>query len=462
MRIEKDSLGEKEIKKEAFYGVQTVRAVENFNITNIIADKSLAYAISKIKKAAALANCDRNKITKEVCDALVKSADEIIAGKFDQYIITDTIQGGAGTSFNMNINEIMANRANQLLGGELGVYDLVHPNDHANLAQSTNDVVPTAIKIALFQKLEGLQFEIKKLSDLLITKENKYHNDIKTGRTHLQDAVPIRIGQVFNAWNTMVNRDYQRIEVVKQNLLKTNMGGTAVGTAANSSLNYIKLVHKYLKQETGLDLVASDDMIDTTRNADIFLEVSSVLRLFAVNISKTASDIRLMASGPKTGFSEIILAPKQPGSSIMPAKVNPVIPEVLNQIAFKIIGNDLTVLKGVEAGQLELNVFLPVVQTALFESIKIATNGIITFRENAIKEMEFDRDRCLELLNNSACFSTALLPKFGYEESGKIVKEAFKRRITIFELLQVDYGLTSQELDLLFDPKLTTSPSFDK
>ena len=458
-RDEYDSLGTIKVCKNAYYGAQTKRAYNNFVITKRKPSKEFNYAIVKVKQAAIEANYISGILSKLERDAMMEACSEIIKGMYDDMFITDTIQGGAGTSFNMNVNEVIANRANEILGGTLGSYDIIHPNDHVNLSQSTNDVIPTAIKVALVYELTALKGELRKLRDSYKSKELEFDSVIKMGRTHLQDAVPIKLGQEFGAFAASVTRDVKRIDQVIVDLQSTNLGATAVGTGINSSVTYINNVVDQLNIFTGLEFRKALNYVDETRNADIYMEVSSCLKMLAANTSKVCNDLRIMASGPNTGFGEIILPQRQPGSSIMPGKVNPVVPEVVNQICFKVYGSDLTVSKAVEAGQLELNVFLPVVQTELFESINLLKNGSRTLRLLAIDGILANREYCLETLEKSAGLATALAPIIGYERASVVAKRAVKERISIKDLVRSEGLLTEEEIELVLDVNKMTRPN---
>ena len=379
---------------------------------------------------------------------MIKAADEIIAGGFRDQFITDVIQGGAGTSMNMNMNEVIANRANEILGGELGKYDRCHPNDHVNYGQSTNDVVPTAGKLTVQFMIKDLLVSLQELFDTLQAKGDEFDHVIKMGRTHLQDAVPIRLGQEFRAFSGPVARDIKRIKGAVEELTYVNMGATAVGTGINADVNYVGNVVRILSEVSGFDFKQSPDLVDGTRNLDSF----------AVNLSKTANDLRLMASGPKAGLAEISLPQQQPGSSIMPGKVNPVIPEVLNQVCFQIFGNDITIVKAAEAGQLELNVFEPVLFFNLFQSIEILKNGINTFIENCLKGITAQEENCKGWVDRSVGIITALNPHIGYKNAAEIAKLSIKTGTPVAQIV-LERGLLSKEdLDIILNPFEMTKP----
>ena len=360
-RLEHDSIGEKEVPIDAYYGVQTLRAHENFNITGLKMHPELIVSVAQIKKAAAITNFEVGELSKERASAIVKACDEIIDGKLHDQFIVDPIQGGAGTSLNMNANEVSANRAIEILGGTKGDYSIVNPNDHVNFGQSTNDVFPSCGKMAALTLLRRAQIQLKRLEKALLEKSDEFDAVIKMGRTQLQDAVPIRLGQEFHAYASAIGRDIRRFDNAKEEIRSLNMGGTAIGTGLNADTTYFHRVVKNMSTITGEELVQSYDTIDATQNLDSYAMVSGIVKSCAVNLSKMCNDLRLMSSGPRTGFCEINLPAKQNGSSIMPGKINPVIPEVVNQVAFNIIGNDVTITMAAEAGQLELNAFEPII-----------------------------------------------------------------------------------------------------
>ena len=457
-RKETDSVGEKEVPKDAYYGVQSLRAAENFKITNLKIHPELIKALAMVKKAAASANMEIGLLNKEIGDAIIKAADEVIEGSLHDQFIVDAVQGGAGTSINMNMNEVLANRAIEILGDEKGNYRRVHPNNHVNMGQSTNDVVPTAIRIAVINLKRGALEQLNNLHKALLDKAEEFDDVIKMGRTQLQDAIPIRLGQEFSAYASAIKRDIKRIEQNIDDLKVVNLGATAIGTGLNADQEYVENVTNFLSDITGLDFIQAEDLIDATQNVDPLVEVSSALKTCAVNLSKMANDLRLMASGPRTGINEIDLPAVQPGSSIMPGKVNPVIPEVVNQISFQIMGNDTTITMAAEAGQLELNVMLPVLVYNLFQSITMLKNGVETFTENAIKGLEANRDRCEGLLENSVGIITAINPHVGYEVAARIAKKALKTGKPVREIILEEGVLTEDELDKILNPYEMTEP----
>lgn len=390
---------------------------------------------------------------RELSNAIIKACDEIYDGKyFDQFII-DPIQGGAGTSMNMNINEIIANRANEILGYEKGEYYPVHPNDHVNMGQSTNDVIPTAASITAYKLLVKCIKNIKVLESALNEKAKEFTDIIKMGRTEMQDAVPISLGSEFKAFSLAIGRDANRLENVKDSLLTVNLGGTAVGTGITATKGYIKEVTKVLKELFGEDINQSEDLIDGTQNLDKYADISSQLKVCAVNLSKISGDLILMSSGPRTGFGEIKLPSKQNGSSIMPGKVNPVMPEVMKQIAFQIMGNDLTITMATQSGQLELNAFYPIIMHNIYESIIILTNGIETFVENCIKGIEANEIRCNDLVNGSIGIVTALAPVLGYEKAAYIAKKALNTERYVKDVAIEECGMQENEVSKILNIK---------
>lgn len=456
-RLERDSLGEVEVPIDALYGVQTVRATRNFPITYLKTHPMMIRSLGMIKKACALANHECGHLDDERMKYITVACDEVIAGKLDQWFITDVIQGGAGTSTNMNANEVIANRAAQLAGKSIGTYDYIHPNDHVNFGQSTNDVFPTAGKLTCLFLIEGLLEELMLLQESLLDKSIEFNDVIKLGRTHLQDAVPIRMGQEFHAFATAIVRDIRRIKVSFSNLKSINMGATAVGTGINTDERYKKICVRILCEISQIDLKSAKDLIDGTRNVDPFVFAHSSLKTLCVNLSKMCNDLRLMASGPKTGLSEILLPPRQPGSSIMPGKVNPVIPEVCNQVCFQVFGNDLTITKAAEAGQMELNVFEPVLFYNLFQSIDLLTHACYTLRDNAIVGIIANKEHCLDVMENSLGTATALAPHIGYANASKMAKLALKENRKLKELILENHLMSEEKLEQVLNIKEMTS-----
>ncbi|MGK0468701.1 aspartate ammonia-lyase [Clostridium sp.] len=457
-RVESDSCGSKNVPIEAYYGVQSLRAAENFNITGKKMHKELIVSLAQVKKATAIANNEAGLMNNKIRDAIVQASDEIIDGKLHDQFIIDSIQGGAGTSGNMNANEVIANRANEILGGKLGDYDKVHPNDHVNMGQSTNDVFPTAGKMAALKLMPRTLAELKKLSDVLLEKSEEFDDVIKMGRTQMQDAVPIRLGQEFNAYRSVIKRNIARLEKATEGLKCVNMGASAIGTGINVDTVYFKNVVPAINKIVNLDLHQAEDLVDGTQNVDVFVDVSAALKVCAVSLSKISNDLRLMSSGPRTGFGEINLPAKQNGSSIMPGKINPVIPEVMSQVSFNIIGNDVTITMAAEAGQLELNAFEPVIFYKLYESIETLANGVNTLRENCIEGITANRNRCKGLVDNSVGIITAIVPHVGYKVAAKIADKAIATGESVIELVLDEGILTKSQLNEILDTKAMTEP----
>uniref|UniRef100_UPI00403F8144 aspartate ammonia-lyase n=1 Tax=Lysinibacillus sp. Y5S-8 TaxID=3122488 RepID=UPI00403F8144 len=457
-RIEKDFLGERVLPAEAYYGIQTLRATENFPITGYTIHSSLIKAMGIVKKAAALSNMEVHLLSKEIGEAIVEAAQEVIDGKWDAEFLVDPIQGGAGTSINMNANEVIANRALEILGKEKGDYHTVSPNSHVNMSQSTNDAFPTAIHIAVLNLIDELLVTMDYMQSVFHQKAEQFAHVIKMGRTHLQDAVPIRLGQEFEAYCRVINRDIVRIRQTRPNLYDVNMGATAVGTGLNAFPDYIKSVDEHLAEISGLPLKGATHLVDATQNTDAYTEVSGALKICMINMSKIANDLRLMASGPRAGLGEILLPARQPGSSIMPGKVNPVMPEVLNQVAFQVIGNDHTISLASEAGQLELNVMEPVLVFNLVQSISIMNNVFRAFTENCLKDIEANEERMKEYVEKSVGVLTAVNPHIGYEVAARLAREAILTGRSIRELCIEEGVLTNEQLDLILDPYEMTHP----
>ena len=453
MRLESDSIGEMEVPGEAYYGVQALRANENFPITGNSLHPDFIKNMARIKRAAAITNMRAGRLKPEIANAIESACNEVVCGMFASEFIVDGIQGGAGTSANMNMNEVIANRAIEMLCGKKGDYSIVHPNDHVNMAQSTNDVIPTAGKLTVLDLLKKLEKSLKKLDSALYKKADEFDGVIKIGRTQLEDAVPMRLGQSFHAYATMIERDMDRIEKAKKEMYTVNMGATAIGTGINTSEYYFDHIVPTLARVSGYPLVQADDLFDATENLDGFVRVSSCLKACAVNLSKMCNDLRILASGPKAGFGEITLPAMQNGSSIMPGKVNPVIPEVTNQVCFKVIGNDTTISFAAEAGQLELNVMEPIITESLFESLTWMKNAIETLTEECVLGITVNKERCYEMVKNSIGIVTALNPIIGYKASTKVAKEAHATGRSVYDIV-IEQGLMSkEELDKALDPK---------
>lgn len=456
-RVEHDALGEKKVPAEAYYGIQTLRSKENFQITKRGLSRQMIKALATVKKAAAKANYDAGLLSKEVSDAICLSCDEILNGRLHGQFVTDAIQGGAGTSMNMNANEVIANRANEMLGGKKGEYRFVHPINHVNCGQSTNDVVPTASKIAMIRLTKKLLVEMKKLSNAYIDRASELKNTYKMGRTHLQDALPMTFGQQLLAYQANLDRDMKRIDQTMQGLLEINMGATAIGSGVNANKTYVTKVIKHIQTLTGESFYNSKNLFDTTRNLDAFLWLSSSVKTAALDLSKTAKDFILMASGPEYGFHEVILPQVQPGSSIMPGKFNPVIAESVNQVAYLILGNDVTISKVIEAGQMELNVYSPVMYTLLTDSINYLRRVVRTFREKiiegfvAIQNPKIFEDQTFAML-------AVLIPHLGYERCTEIAKIFKQTSKTLKEVVLEETDFSPEQIDEFFNLDTITKP----
>ena len=457
-RVEKDSIGTKDVPEGVYYGVQSLRAAENFHITGLSMHPEIINSLAYIKKAAAITNCEVGLLDKKIANAIVKACDEILEGQFHEDFIVDPIQGGAGTSLNMNANEVIANRAIEILGGQKGDYSIVNPNDHVNCGQSTNDVIPTAGKMTSLRLLKNLKKELLRLYEALSKKAEEFDHVIKMGRTQMQDAVPIRLGQEFKAYSVAIKRDINRMYKAMYEMRTLNMGGTAVGTGINADEAYLKRIVPNLVEISGMDFVQAFDLIDATQNLDPFVAVSGAIKACAVTLSKIANDLRLMSSGPRAGFGEINLPAKQNGSSIMPGKVHPVIPEVVNQVAFNVIGNDVTITMAAEAGQLELNAFEPIVFYCMFQSIDTLAYAVQTFVENCVSGITANETRCRYLVENSVGVITAICPHVGYQKAADIAKQAIKTGESVRELILKEGLLTEAELNEIMDPVNMTEP----
>jgi len=459
-RKEHDLLGYRDVPDEYYYGVQTLRAMENFNITGVTLNfyPYLVESLAIVKMSAAKANYDLGLLDKSVADAIVRACNEIVNGRFIYHFTVDMIQGGAGTSTNMNANEVIANRALEILGYEKGQYEYCHPNNHVNLSQSTNDAYPTAIKIALIKSNEKLITVLKQIIKTLNKKAEEFAQVIKMGRTQLQDAVPMTLGQTFEAYATTLEEEVERLNQNSHLFLEVNMGATAIGTGINSDPGYCSKVIKYLREFSGMDIVRAKNLVEATSDTGSFVMYSSALKRLAIKLSKISNDLRLLSSGPRAGFNEINLPPMQPGSSIMPGKVNPVIPEVVNQIAFKVMGNDLTVSQAAEAGQLELNVMEPVIVQSLVESVEMLKNGMEVLNHKCIQDITANEKQCREMVENSIGLVTALNPVLGYEQSSKLAKEALENNRSVYELVLEQNLLTKKELEEILKPENMIRP----
>ncbi len=459
-RTEHDLLGEREVPHEVYFGIQTLRAIENFNISGVTLNfyPVIIQAFAMVKMAAAKTNNELGLLSKSVTNAIVQACGEIINGKLHNHFIVDMIQGGAGTSTNMNANEVIANRALEILGFEKGEYKNCHPNNDVNLSQSTNDAYPTSVKIALILANEKLIEVLKELIQSFHNKADEFSHIIKMGRTQLQDAVPMTMGQEFEAYAVTLGEEVERLEQNVKLFLEVNMGATAIGTGINSHPDYSKKVVVHLRDITKMEIVLAQNLVEATQDTGAFVMYSSAVKRLAIKLSKICNDLRLLSSGPRTGINEINLPPMQPGSSIMPGKINPVIPEVVNQIAFKVIGNDLTVTLAAEAGQLQLNVFEPVIVESLFESIEMLKNGMMTLKQKCIDGITANEDRCRSLVENSIGLVTALNPVLGYEKSTQLAKEALETNRGVYELVLEKKLLSKSELDEILKPENMIKP----
>ena len=458
MRKEHDFLGELDVPDEVYYGVQTLRAMENFQITGQKLDTDFIQCMARVKKATVLANLSTGRMPEDIGKALITAADEIIAGQMLDQFPVDPIQGGAGTSVNMNMNEVLCNRALELTGQSKGRYDIISPNNHGNMAQSTNDVFPTSIKVCISHKGKALLQALDSLASELEAKAIEYKDILKMGRTHLQDAVPITLGQEMGSYASSVRRGMKRIQHAIDEIHTMNMGGTAVGTGLNAEPAYIKAVAEKLSEVTGETWHTADNMIDATNNTDGFADVSAALKNTALVLIKMANDFRLMASGPRCGFYELKLPMRQPGSSIMPGKVNPVIAEVLNQSCYQVIGNDLAVSMAVENGQFELNVMEPVMAFNIFNSMKYMTNAVNGFVERLLQKLEPNKEQCQHWVDHSVGIVTALLPHIGYENSAMLAKEAYNSGRPIREVILEKGLLPEERLNEIMSPMSMTTP----
>ncbi len=457
-RTEHDLLGEIEVPEKAYYGIHTLRAHHNFDLSGLRLNPELIKALADVKKACATTNLRTGYLEPEIANAICLACEEIAAGKLHDQFIVDVFQGGAGTSANMNANEVIANRAIELLGGVKGDYSLVHPLDHVNLSQSTNDVFPTAVRVAAIRLLLPASQAMADLQQALQRKEDEFAGVIKVGRTEMQDAVPITLGQEFAAWAQATQRDWWRLYKVEERLRQVNLGGTAIGTGLNADRRYIFAVVDVLREITGLPLARAENMIDVTQNCDVFAEVSGLIKAAAVNLGKIASDLRLLSSGPSAGIGEIRLPPLQAGSSIMPGKVNPVATEAVTQAAIQITANDHAITSAAMGGQLELNAFLPLMSHNLFQSLQLLRKAADLLAGKCIEGIEADEERCAELLENSFAVLTALSPHIGYEAASDLARTAEDKRITIRQAA-LEMGLFSPEqLEEILSPLEMTKP----
>lgn len=450
-RIEFDSIGSLPIPGEAYYGIQSLRAKNNFSISGEKLHPVFIKNLAIIKKIAAITNYQANNLSGTVTNAICEACNEIIAGEFQTEFIVDTIQGGAGTSANMNMNEVIAHRASEILGGTKEKYDLVHPNDHVNCSQSTNDVFPSAGKLTVLELMPQLISNLSYLERLLEQKAIEFSDVIKMGRTQLQDAVPTTLGHSFKAYQSVVHRDIKHLIAITDEMYTLNIGATAIGNGINASVEYSSTIAENLARELQLPLKQADNLYDATQNVDSFVRVSGVIKTAAISLSKMSNDLRLLSSGPKTGFGEINLPARQNGSSIMPGKVNPVIPEVVSQVAFQIVGNDVTITMAAESGQLELNPFEPIIFRNLFSSIELLTNAVMTLADNCIVGITVNEKHCRDQVEKSVGIVTALCPFIGYKKASEVAKEALKTGLSIRQILLKRNWLTKEKIDDILD-----------
>jgi aspartate ammonia-lyase len=459
-RREHDLLGERDVPRDAYYGIHTLRALENFPITGtpISAYPELIRALACVKEAAALTNLELKLLDRARAEAIIAACEEIRRGEWHAHFVVDVIQGGAGTSTNMNANEVIANRALELLGHARGEYQHLHPLEHVNLSQSTNDVYPTAVKIALHFEIRRLREAMARLRLEFEIKAREFADVLKMGRTQLQDAVPMTLGQEFSTYAVMLAEDEERLREAALLIQEINLGATAIGTGINAPPEYAPRVCQHLRRLTGIDLVTAHNLVEATQDAGAFVQLSGVLKRVAVKLSKTCNDLRLLSSGPRAGLGEINLPPVQAGSSIMPGKVNPVIPEVVNQIAFEVIGNDVTVSFAAEAGQLQLNAFEPIIAHNLFNSLIYLRQGCLTLAERCVRGITANREHLRRTVAHSIGIVTALNPYIGYENATAIAKEAHATGASVYDLVLAKGLLTQAQLDDILRPEILTQP----
>lgn len=442
----------------AYYGIHTLRASRNFPVSGFRVPEEFIRSLAQVKEACASANMRAQLLGTDIGEAIMAAAKEVASGIFLDQFIVDPFQGGAGTSTNMNMNEVLANRALELMGYPRGHYNVVSPLQHVNLSQSTNDVYPTALRIAAIKLVRTLSESIAQLQGAFQRKETAFSGTLKLGRTEMQDAVPISLGQEFGAFAEAVARDRWRLFKVEERLRQVNLGGTAVGTGLNAQRDYIYAAVEELQAITGLGIARAENMVDLTQNADVFVEVSGLVKAAAVNLAKIAADIRLLSSGPRGGIAEITLPQLQTGSSIMPGKVNPVIPEMVTQVSYHVISSDQAITAAAFSGQLELNAFLPLVTFHLLHSLKLLNNSVILFRTHCVEGITANQGRCSRWLEDSLCLATALVPYIGYENASELSKKAASRGITIRQIALEENLFTAEELDIIFSPSELTRP----
>jgi len=455
-RLERDSLGELPVPRWALYGIQTERARQNFPISHLRPLPVFVDAMVWIKRAAALTHAETGRLEQRLASAIVTACDEVLSGLHARHFVVDPYQAGAGTSHNMNVNEVLANRANEILGAERGAYTPVHPNDHVNMAQSTNDTIPTAIRLGALAKLPELESAMSALARAFDERANSFDPIVKSGRTHLQDATPIRLGQEFRAYSHTIVRNSDRLADGADWLRELNIGGSAVGTGLNVEPQYPAIMIRRLREQTGLDVREGEDRIQLMQSMGDFAAFSGLLRTYAVDLGKIANDLRLMASGPRTGLAEITLPAVQPGSSIMPGKVNPVIAEMVNMVCYQAIGNDVTIAAASEAGQLELNVMMPIIAHNLLFTMTILTSATRVFADRCVVGIEADPEMAAYWLERSPAIVTALAPRIGYAAAAALAKEAVERDMTIRALVREKGLLDDGEIDRILDLQAMT------
>ncbi len=461
-RTEHDFLGDREISDDKYYGVQTLRAIENFPITGIPIGhmQSFVQAFGYVKKAAAMANLELGVLDEMRAQAIMQACDAIVAGEmYDQFPV-DVVQGGAGTSTNMNVNEVIANKALEILGHPKGSYDIIHPNNHVNLSQSTNDVYPTSLRLSVWYELQFLIEALENLRNSFLRKGNEFKDVLKMGRTQLQDAVPMTLGLEFEAFAVNIDDDVRRLIEARELVREVNLGATAIGTRINAPDGYPELAVRYLSELTGVDVILAEHLIEATWDTGPLVEISGLLKRVAVKLAKICNDLRLLSSGPRTGLNEINLPPRQPGSSIMPGKVNPVIPEVVNQVCFRVIGNDVTISFAAEAGQLQLNVMEPVIAFCLFQSISMLTNGCTVLRHLCVDGITANHEHTKAMVLNSIGIVTALSPMLGYEVTSQIAKEAFETGGSVVDIVRQRGLLSEEKIEEVFSIENLMNPQY--
>lgn len=458
-RNEFDLLGDRAVPSEALYGIHTDRAIENFPLTRRPVRPEWTRALALVKRACAETNSRLGLLEHRVAEAIIKSCDEVMNGRHDRWFVTDSLQGGAGTSLNMNLNEVLANRASQLMGGPIGSNSLVHPIDHVNLCQSTNDVVPTAARIAIVRLTRGAADALKELQEAFQSKEREFADILKVGRTELQDAAPMTLGQTFGAWAQAIQRDWWRMYKAEERVRQVNIGGTVIGTGLNAPVEFTHLVTEVLAEYSGLGLARAENLVDGTQNLDAFVEVSGMVKAAAVNLAKISGDLRLLSSGPRAGFGELRLPSLQAGSSFVPGKVNPVIPEMVAQASYQIMACDHAVTLAAAHGQLELNAFLPLLMDNLCESLTLLERVVRLLASRCVRGIQADRARCGELVDSSLVTVSALAPFVGHDAADRVARHADQHRISVRDAARELSVLDDRTLDHALDPRRMTRPA---